>query len=146
MLCSRIRGSRLRSSALADVRIIESHPRRRRAWTSAPGTERRAWSTGLQEPRDIRRSVLEQLLQPGPFEACRTGSSVALVISGGYAAEFSGPELFRLVGRGLRAAGGTAARPRTGPLASVDGAPSVSLRTVAGWQDAAASGVDRVAR
>src|ERR1039457_3160215 len=68
----------------------------------------------------IRRSVLEQPLQPGPFEARRTGSSVALVISGGYAAEFSGPELFRLVGRGLRAAGGTAALPRTGPLASVE--------------------------
>jgi hypothetical protein len=56
---------------------------------------------GPGERAPTRRSVLEQLLQPGPFEACRTGSSVALVISGGYAAEFSGPELFRLAGRGL---------------------------------------------
>lgn len=29
------------------------HPRCRRAWTSAPGTDRREWSTSLQGPRDI---------------------------------------------------------------------------------------------
>jgi hypothetical protein len=43
--------------------------------------------------RDIRRYAREHSLRLVLLKACRTGSSVVLVILGEYAAKFSGPEL-----------------------------------------------------